>query len=87
MRAITNTQCIFCDDLTGPHDDNSVIDKSGMVCGACVKSLGLTVFDFLPCVCCGWPSLDHTTESSDDGGLLCKQCSTTDSFWRKGAYL
>lgn len=64
--------CVLCDSLTGIGDDSSIFDVCGVVCGNCTRGIGLTPLDVLPCVLCGWPSLDH---SENENGLICRNCA------------
>jgi len=64
--------CIICEEETGFHDDHSVLDSAGFVCGQCADKMGITGFDNLPCLLCHWPSFDH---AEYENGMICRLCS------------
>lgn len=65
--------CLICESETGFHDDDSVLDQGGIICGQCARKMGITTFDILPCVVCRWPSFEHTYA---EDGLICRKCAT-----------
>lgn len=48
----------MCDNMTGPFDEDSMIDGAGILCGKCARKLGISGEIILQCALCKMPAIN-----------------------------